>query len=308
MAQFSQGADILSTRVVLLNPDSGQFASATVRFRDSTGQLVPVRLKDGSSGSTYFLQIPPLGMRVLETTSEGDLVSGWVSVDSDRVLAGNVLFGGSTGLAGVPSSPALSTTFAVPILMRPLAVRTGIALANLAEVSGEAAVELISEEGAPISTAAVDLEPGGHVTLYADEFGWDVDSLDFTHFDGSLRITPTVPLAATVLQSQPQELLTLPVSSGAGDSAVADGTTNLSLDFELRDQEGLLVAQSSLDAPLPAAGQTALFITELNWSSGVSLDDFTGVVKVIPTGPCATTVLLTGRGQFATLPAEPLPQ
>ncbi len=212
-AHFAQGADLLSSRVILLNPDSGRSVSASIHFRDHDGAPLSLPLSEGGAVSSVLLEVPPRGVRTVETSASGPLTAGSATVNADGPLAGSVLFGGLVGLAGVASGAALQGIFQVPVEVDvSRGVDTGLALAAQSAAATPLDFELLSADGNILATASLRLPPWGHAALFAGEFDWDPPAA-LDNFIGSIRVRGEQPVVATVLQARPGEFLTLPVAA-----------------------------------------------------------------------------------------------
>ncbi|MEE8585426.1 MAG: hypothetical protein V3T83_11290, partial [Acidobacteriota bacterium] len=132
-AQFGDGQGQLFSQIVLFNLDGRNEASVRITLRDDAGNPLAVDLNGSEAENGQRLAvIPPGGLRTFQTDGLGPLSTGSVRVNSDRPIAGLVLFGGSVGLAGVGSSASLGQGLAAPVQTDPLqTLNTGLALMNL---------------------------------------------------------------------------------------------------------------------------------------------------------------------------------
>jgi hypothetical protein len=90
-------------------------------------------------------------------------------------------------------------------------LNTGVAVSNLSDSETTLNAELYSSPGVLVATAApVDLAPGGQQAIYVDQFDWQTP-VDFTNFRGLLKVSATGGTAATVLQTRPNQLASMPV-------------------------------------------------------------------------------------------------
>lgn len=224
-AQFARGGGLFS-QLVLFNPDPNQAASVHITVRNKDGQLFSVDLMgmpevpvvDGQ----LDVMIPPGGLRSFQTGSDGNVQVGSVVVDSDRQITGVVVFGGSVGLAGVGSSERLSNGFVAPVQTHQsngtFDIDAGIAVMNLEGEEVTLMVELLDANGNVVATAMSDpdstsVPARGQRALFVDQFKWDSE-VDFSDFQGTLRVTSSGDVAATVIQlrSNPSQFASLPVS------------------------------------------------------------------------------------------------
>ncbi len=224
-AQFGDGGGdgggpSIFSQIVLFNLDRQQAADATVFLTGDDGSPLSVDLNGNLVEGETSLSIPAGGLSILRTDGQGPLVAGSVTVTSDRAVAGVILFGGTTGLAGVGSSPVLESGFVAALQRREAAgINTGIALKNLE--SGQVALNLTlsDADGSVLARFQLALPGGGHRALFVTEIAWQPEPgvvLDLSDFAGSVRVESEGRLAATVLQTRPGELATLPVAPDLG--------------------------------------------------------------------------------------------
>ena len=181
-------------------------------LRDDTGLPVSVDLNGQHVFGELEATIPPSGLRVFETDGTGDLVTGSVTVSSDLSLAGVILFGGTVGVAGVGNSTPLSSAFLAPMEVRATdQVNTGMAIMNLLDERVLLDFELFDPQGNLLAGAQSELPTRGHMARYLTELAWDPE-VDFSDFEGLLRITPSDSVAGTVIQTRPNQFATMPVT------------------------------------------------------------------------------------------------
>ncbi len=214
-AQFADGADALFSEILLFNPDESFTARATLQLRDDSGLPIEVDLNGQVVDGSLEVILPPLGMRVLKTDGQGDLVSGSVTVESDLPLSGVIVFGGVVGLAGVGSSQEMVDGFVAPIETNAaLKTDTGLAFINLEERETSLEMTLLDQDGGVVAVANLSgdqaLRPEGHRALFATEIEWD-HVVDFTSFLGTLEVRSDGAIAATVIQTRPGQFATMPV-------------------------------------------------------------------------------------------------
>ncbi len=211
--QFGNGTGFFS-RISLLNPDAVSAVFARVVIRTDDGRPFPVVLNGSDTPDGIVeLQIPPAGLRTLETNSSGALQTGSVTVSSDAPLGGVIVFGGAFGSAGVVAGDQLTGGFTGPVENRGLQVRTGVAIQNLSGNPVTVTLELLDAEGVVRARAEVDIAALGKIARFVDEMAWD-NAVDFSGFNGSVRVAGS-GLAAVMVQSRLvdglSQLATLPV-------------------------------------------------------------------------------------------------
>lgn len=257
-AHFAQGAGLLSSRVILVNPDPVRTVSATIQFRGDTGDPLALPLADGAATASPAVQVPPLGVQVVETASGGPVRAGSATISADGPLAGTVLFGGQVGLAGVPAGNALTGPFQVPVeVNRGLGVNTGLALAGRLGRANPVTLELLSPGGLVLAEAEIRLDPLGHSARFVDEIDWS-PAVELSSFHGSVRAQAPDPVTATVLQTRPGEFLTLPVAQAAEADQAPAGSTLYFTQFG--EGGGLLSSQVILMNPGSTLSSATLFL------------------------------------------------
>lgn len=217
-AQFAdgvEGANSLFSEILLFNPDQSSSAQATLRLRDDTGAPIRVDLNGQMIDGGLTITLPPLGLRILRTDGRGELVIGSATVESDGPVSGVIVFGGVTGLAGVGSSQELADGFIAPMETDAgQGIDTGVAVVNLEDRQTTLTLSLLDPDGVTVAHASLDgtqaLSADGHRALFVDHLQWDAP-VDFGHFEGSLRVRSDGAIAATVLQTRPGRLATMPV-------------------------------------------------------------------------------------------------
>jgi hypothetical protein len=210
-AQFGDGEGQLFSQILLINREEEVEASATVSLRDDEGEPLEVDLNGEVVQGSVDVTVPAGGLKVLETDGEGDLTVGSVMVTSDQPLGGVVLFGGSAGVAGVGASEVLSEGFLAPIeKSSSLNINTGIAVMNLGAEELTLELELLNPDAEQLATAQADLVGNGHSPRFVNQFDWSA-SVNFSDFQGMLRVRSTARCAATVIQTRPNQFATMPV-------------------------------------------------------------------------------------------------
>ena len=213
-AQFGDGLGVLASEIILVSLDEEDATTADVILKGQDGGPLSVDLNGVQVGGLLEdVVIPAGGKVVLETDGEGDLVVGSVTVCSNRPLAGVIVFSGTVGLAGVQSSQAL-VDFVAPIKALGNKIRTGLAVMNLEEVEVRLTLELVGEDGELVATAEIFLDAMGQLSAFVDEtdkFPWST-AVDFSNFEGALRAWADGWVAATVVQTRPDQFATQPVA------------------------------------------------------------------------------------------------
>ena len=82
-----------------------------------------------------------------------------------------------------------------------LVINTCVAVMNLEMVEVTLDAELIAVDGSVIATAQLKLVGMGHDAVFIDEFEWSVP-VDFSRFEGLLRVFSSGRIAATVSHSR----------------------------------------------------------------------------------------------------------
>ena len=212
-AQFANGLGLFS-QIHLIALSTSYATTAEITLKTPSGGPLSVAL-DGEqvNGLLEDVMIPASGSLVLSTDGEGDLVQGSATVCSDLPLAGVIVFGGTTGLAGVPSSQALSGGFIAPIKEEgsPPSIRTGFAVMNLEFEAVTLNLALLDPDGIVLATAQLSIPAMGQLTTFADEIQWST-TIDFSMFDGSIRVSVDGKTGAAVIQLRPGQFATMPVA------------------------------------------------------------------------------------------------
>ncbi len=153
------------------------------------------------------------GLTLLETDGMGDITVGAARAVSDGPLAGVILCGGPTGVAGVGESLGLRTGFLAPVESNTAAmINTGLAVLNVNDVDTTVIFTLRDAEGTVVATGELMLSPGGHRALFIDEIDWEMDP-DLSDFEGVLEVdSGGAEVAATVIQNCPGQFAAMPVS------------------------------------------------------------------------------------------------
>ena len=287
----------LSSEFFLVNPHKTSEAEATIGVKGDDGVFLDNVDLNGAvlPQGELDVTIPTCGMRILRTDGEGPLQAGSATVTSDRQLSGVVVFNSGIGAAGVGASPALPV-FIAPMLKN-AEINTGIAFQNPGNDPVLVTLELRDADGELLGTGSFTLAGMGHRALFVDEIGWTPGpgvSIDFTDFEGIVKVTlPEGAVVATVIQTRPQEFVTMPVSAPResgnlellfaqfGDGAVGgvgvssevilinlSKTMSAQATIALKDDDGLpltgidldgqILADGTLDVTIPACGMRIL--------------------------------------------------
>ena len=214
-AHFADGAvpgAQLFSQIILANADPLRAATGRIYVRDDSGNPLTVDFNGQNVPGQTDVVVPPNGLAVLKTDGQGSLVSGSVTVDSDQLLSGVIVLGGTVGLAGVGSSPELGNGLLAP-MQRNVAsgLNTGVALMNLEATALEVVLELMSADGTSLATAKISLGANGHRALFVSEINWD-KPVDLTSFQGLLSVTAAGRFSGTVLQTASSSFATMPVA------------------------------------------------------------------------------------------------
>jgi hypothetical protein len=215
-AQFADGGG-LSSEVTVTNTGSEE-ETVVLLLRDYEGVDLSFDVSDDQltiPGSAYTgryeMTIPPNGVRILRTDGAGDVVVGSARLQASSNISGVIAFGGAFGLAGVGDSVALSEGFTAPMQTdQSRGLNTGVAVQNLVQSETTLTAELYSASQLVSTAAPIDLAPLGQKAIYVDQFEWDTE-VDFSKFQGILKVTATGRTAATVLQTRPNQLASMPV-------------------------------------------------------------------------------------------------
>lgn len=92
-----------------------------------------------------------------------------------------------------------------------LSVNTGIAVMNLESEEVELQITLLNSEGVVQAESNETLAAGDHLAKFITEFEW-TPTLEFANFTGLMRVQSSGTIAATVLQTRPDKLATMPIA------------------------------------------------------------------------------------------------
>ena len=214
-AQFGDGLGQIFSQIILFNLSDEMDATGEIRLRDDPGDPLSVNLNGQQVNGSLAINIPARSLRFFQTDGQSsELVSGSISVVSDAELAGTILFGGETGVAGVGSSAPLQQGFSAPVEIDSQGeINTGVAVVNLESDVTVLELRLTDPNGAPLATAGIQIEGNGHTAVFVDQIEWS-RPIDFSDFKGNLRVlSKGKSIGATVIQTRPGQLATMPVSA-----------------------------------------------------------------------------------------------
>ena len=210
----------LFSQLSLVNFDADEAAQAELLFRGQDGQAMDLdrsgedlTIPGSEVPGRLEIEILAGGRATFQTNADGETVVGSVIVNSDRPLAGAVVFGGEFGLAGVGTSEAGDEGFTAPVETSGSTINTGIAVMSLSDSTVQLQARLCDSAGKLLASAApVDLPAQGQMALFVTEFDWD-SPIDFSDFKGVLKVTADGRTAAAVLQTRPGQFASLPVAA-----------------------------------------------------------------------------------------------
>ena len=210
-AQFGDGSGLFS-KIVLRALDATADSNVTIRLKDKDGGPLSVDLNGEVVTGVLETSIPAAGLATFQTDGQGPLQAGSVLVESDRPLSGVILFGGTVGLAGVGTSEILEEGFTAPMETNmATGVDTGVAVVNVESEEVTLQLQLCDSEGRRLATTEIKLPMMGHLPLFVTQFDWNMP-VDFSKFEGILKVTSSGRIAATVIQTRPGQFATLPVT------------------------------------------------------------------------------------------------
>lgn len=179
----------------------------------SDGSPFVISLLDGRTDSSFTVDVPAGGATFLQSDGQGPLSSGYARVSATAPLGGTLLFrmrdgrGNTLTEAGVGDSP-FGSRFMVPVLYEAPSVNTGIAIANLFDLTVEVDLTLRDEFGAEEATSTLSLAGGEHRPRFATEFFPLL--LEENDFKGSLLIEASSDISVIALKQDGVLLTTFP--------------------------------------------------------------------------------------------------
>ena len=207
----------LISQFILLNPDQTMEAQATITIKDNDGNPLSGMNLDGQilAEGTLDVTIPACGMRILTTDGVGPVTEGSDTVISDKPLTGVINFGGAFGAAGVGASARQSGFVAA--MIKDATTNTGFAIMNPGSTDVSVGLRLIDKDGTLLARARVTIPMMGHLASFFNDISWQPEpgvTLDLSAFEGLIKgITSSGRIAATVIQTQPNQFITMPVGS-----------------------------------------------------------------------------------------------
>ena len=208
--------DGYSTQLVLINTASSP-VSGTIRFTDSLGQPLPLRLNN-STASQFPYQIDPNGTFKATLDNPASLAVGYALVSPDPASpspSGTAIFQfiRNNTIVTEAGVAATSPTTNARIFVDNINTYTGVALANSSDQPASVRFLLLDRFGNLISFASRTLPPRGHIAIFAHQLFPDLPST----FSGLIEIdspTPVAPitLKLTINARLDQILTTLPVA------------------------------------------------------------------------------------------------
>ncbi|HSR52760.1 MAG TPA: hypothetical protein VLV83_18205 [Acidobacteriota bacterium] len=209
--------DGLLTQIVLFDR-SAQASQGTIRFFDSQGAPLTLGTSQGNATALPY-SIPANGVFFAQLTEAqgSQLGVGYAVVEADQgpLPAGSAIFrffgpqDVTISEAGVGAAPA---TDRARILVDGVSTRTGVALANTADIANSLEFDLLDPNGTVLASSNEQIPARGHLARFADEI-FDLGE----GFTGILEIRaqePVVPitLKLTTNQRDQQVLTTLPIA------------------------------------------------------------------------------------------------
>ena len=278
-----------ATDVVLVNPTDWTIAG-TVGFLGpgdptTAGAPVVLTLDDGAAGSEFDYTIAPRSFRRFTTSNRlGELKSGSVRATPDvgsAAPSGLVVFSYASGEktlaeAGVPVSPE-GTAFRVPVDAfgtpnQPGSIRTGLAVANTADVFNTVTLEVTRRDGTlAASPATLTLPPSGQAAGMLDE----ILTLP-ADFSGLLRVSSVFDVSVTALRMHINELGELKVTTTQPSNETAAATSEDRFFAHFADSRGWTTEFILFSG---TAGQVSSGTLRFIDTQGKSLD-----LAVAPTG------------------------
>ena len=210
-AQFAGGGGLFG-QIILYALQNQVDTEVVMTLKDNDGNPLTIGLNGEEVVGELNAVIPAGGLRRFKTDTSGGVKVGSVTVASNRRLAGVVVFGGASGLAGVGASAPLEG-FSAPMETNDQEqTNTGIAIMSLEEEEVTLELRLCDRDDELVASAQIKLVMMGHLAKFLNEFPWDEADLDLTDFEGTLKVTATGRIAATVIQTRPDQFATMPVA------------------------------------------------------------------------------------------------
>ncbi len=213
------GAGSLQTTVVVSNLTNST-AIGDFDFFDEEGQPMQL-LVNGTMGSSFDFDIAGFSGNSFVTSGTSPTVKvGWAKISSNVPVGGTAVFGilGADGSveteAGVGTSAGSSYSIGAVQKTIEGSFDSGIAVVNISNQVATARIDAIDQDGDLVAIndqLLRNLQPGEHVARFLSQIFEDLADQDF---DGTIRITGNVPLAAVILRTAKGKVLSsLPVGS-----------------------------------------------------------------------------------------------
>lgn len=304
----------------------------TVNLALSTDDGSPLRVTfpGFEPNDKFTFSIEAGEMRRLQTDGSGAALAGAAIVTATGAIGVSAIFslfdeqGNFLTEAGVGSSELL-TDFLIPVDISP-AFNTGLALFNDARGTS-VTLRLLNPAGAEVATAAVSLEPNGHMARFLAGAGEFFPQLGT--FRGMLAVTSTAPVAAIALRqnTSPLSLTTLPATARAGaqvefnlaqvaNGTFSDGTIRTSFVIFSRSAATVTASLSltrddgsPLSVNIPGLGRGSLFTSTLPPGGSVFYqtdglgDPASGGARVSSSGPVGVSAVFSisdSKGRLVT--------
>jgi hypothetical protein len=156
------------TNFVFVN-NTGSLAQGTLDLYGDDGAPLVLGTNRGS-GSTFNISIPAYGTYEIETDGVGSLKMGWARADFDHAVIGSAIFSLTTGQGKMVSSGVLSIQEAMISFLSPATDRTGIALANIYDMSNTVDILALDPSGNVVAETELTLGPGQHMAKNLIDF------------------------------------------------------------------------------------------------------------------------------------------
>jgi len=207
------GGGSYTTTLILVNR-TRTTTGGEVKFFQSNGTPMAVRMTGGQSGSAFPFTAPSRGAVMLQTDGTGPFLFGYAQVSGNGPMGGTILFSqlspGSQCVSesGVGDSRE-GTRFSVPLIFVRGRSDTGIAFANGSARAVDLVLTLRDQAGTAQGTYPVALAAGQHLPKFASEFFPVLQN--HAQFHGSIEAMATAPVSAIALKLEGTLLTTFPV-------------------------------------------------------------------------------------------------
>jgi len=233
---------------IILTNITGTAATGTFVYKTNSGDPFYVNVTSLASGQsansdTFSFTLAAYSTTIYEATSSSPVAAGWALISTEASAggngtpisgtaafilqdsAGNVL--SSAGVGGT----GFVTDFFTPTENRYPDLRTGVAIANFAQVSNVLTIRLYDSSGNLSRSTTVTLPPFGHFSAFVDEiYGISrTRNLDI----GILEVSGTQYMSGVVIEYLGNSLTTFPVI--ATQVTALDVTLHSSLDRAVKN-------------------------------------------------------------------------